>query len=53
MYVRNKKSIDFLKNFNFTTKFKNFCKIWVVAQLLWLEMILFSKKALHEIEKHS
>ena len=23
------------------------------AQLLWLEMVLFSKKALHNIEKHS
>ena len=24
-----------------------------IAQLLWLEMALFSKKALHNIEKHS
>ena len=25
----------------------------IVTQLLWLEMALFSKKALHNIEKHS
>ena len=30
MYVRSKKSLDFFKNFNFTTKIYFFSKIWVV-----------------------
>ena len=38
---------------SFSSNVSVWCEGTDVTQLLWLEMGLFSKKALHNIEKHS